>query len=216
MVAESVEADPEDLSGDEPVAEGEDAPEETELEFPTFEVEVPEELLEELSLEELELDDLEEVVEDDEEDEYLSEADARLKKELAAAKKERDYYKSLRTKDARKNWVEEAKKFFPLSGPVLGEIQADSRRSFLRQAKAAHETVLPFVKDVQDRAKEQLVAAKEKAREEAKAEAAKAWGKPTVGNEVVPDLEERTERLERARQNRDLTGAIKAMMGLKG
>lgn len=206
-----VEGEPPAPSGDasaaeEPVVQ---APEEA---FTGFtEPEVPEDLLEFLALE----DEVEDVALDDDEDDDidLDELHPRLAKELKKAQKEAAFYKERVVKASRSKWEDEAKRFFPLSEQVLPQIQADSRRSFLRQAQAAHETVLPFVKTAVAAVEAERQAAIEQARQEAREEARQQWGVPRDGppNEV-PDEAEREQRITRARQNGDLAATIKAMV----
>lgn len=202
-VAEEIEAE----VTDEAETTEEDAPL-----FPELEVQPPEELLEELAEEDEE--ELVAVVEEDEDDEYEREDDPVAKAKIAKLEKQLAHERKLRAKEKTPEWKEEARKFFPLSESVLNEIKADSRRSFLRQAKEAHDTLLPFAKRFADAATRAVEVEREKAAEAARKAAVEAWGQvpPSEPTEeaktVTPD-----DALARARQRGDLTGAIKAMMG---
>lgn len=135
-----------------------------------FNPEVPEELLDELKEDEPEEEATSEW------DGFEDDHDPELLKRLAKAEKEAAHFKSLRVKEKSKDWAAEAIKFFPLSETVVPEIKADSRRSFLKQAKEAHDTLLPFAKRFADQAQVSVAEATEAATAKAKAEAAEAWG----------------------------------------
>lgn len=183
--------------------------EDEELAFPELAVEVPQELLDELAEE----DEAPVTVEDDEDEEDEFE-DPASKAKIAKLEKQLAHEKALRAKEKRPEWAEEAKKFFPLSESVLKEIKADSRRSFLRQAKEAHDTLLPFAKRFADQATAALERERSKATEAAKSAAAEAWGQQPPSDEteeaVLPTA---NDALAKARQRGDLVGSIKAMMG---
>jgi hypothetical protein len=85
---------------------------------------------------------------------------------------------------SRGKWEDEAKKFFPLSEHALGEIKATSRRSFLKQAKARHEAILPHVQKVLADAKQFVDVEKQAAVSEGRAAAKAAFGEPLTGPDV--------------------------------
>lgn len=130
-----------------------------------------------------------------------------LKKKLAAFEKRLAWEQNKRAEQSKSKWEEEAKKYFPLSEYAFTSIKATSRRGFLREAKIAHEAVLPHVKKIQDRFNAQLEAERAKAREEAKADVQQAWGKPTVnaGGAAPPPAPP-----QRKKQNADFTDMVKA------
>lgn len=198
-----------------PVESGEPAAatpaEETGFTWPTFEPEIPEDLAEEL--------DEPDLSPTGDEDDDLSEYDPNdpLVLRLRAAEKKANYEAEQRVKSARKEWKKEAEKFFPLSAPFLDDTHATSRRAFLREAKAAHDLVLPLVNtQVIEPFKAALEAERETIRTEERAAAAAAWGKPaTDGTPVPADVTATNEAIKTAREKNDLVGAIRAMMGAK-
>src|SRR5206468_4063129 len=112
---------------------------------------LPEEIVEEL--ESPTDEEIQESLEEEEEGYYeLDESGRQLLARARAAERKAEHYEKLRIQEAKKSWTEEAQKFFPLSAHVVDGIQADSRKSFLKQAKAAHEAVVPYVKEITDRA----------------------------------------------------------------
>lgn len=206
LVADDVEA-PEGASGTE-------ASEQIEFEFPTFEAEVPRELLAEL-----EEDDTDLTVSDEELDrlsEETGEENQDVLRRLAAAEKKANHFEKLRADEAKKNWADEAKQFFPLSEPFLDEIQATSRRGYLRTAKNVHERMKPLVEEkVIKPAREAIEAEKAKAVSEVRQEAKETWGEAVVEDQpvVVPEAAQ----AERARRNRgELSDTIRSMLFPKG
>jgi hypothetical protein len=123
-----------------------------------------------------EIDDEEESWGEDERDRLAEERKARLK-----AEKELQFLRQQHVQSSRAKWEAEAERYFPLADPKA--IQAESRRAFLREAKAQHERVLPIVKRERERIMAQVEAEKQAALEAAKEEAKEAWGVPhtTVG-----------------------------------
>lgn len=187
--------------------------EETVEDTSPFEVEVPDDLLMELALEEDEEPEEEEPDEDEDPDDF-SAPDPKMAKALARAQREASFYKERVVKSSRTKWEDEAKKFFPLAESVLPQIKAESRRSFLRQAKAAHDTVLPFVRTAVERVNAEKASAIENATAEARAQAEKAWGKPTVegGPSTPAELDDQQKRLEKARRTGDFADTVKTML----
>lgn len=205
VVDDGVEA-PEGASGAETTEEA--------FEFPTFETEVPRELLAEL-----EEDDTDLTVSDEELDrlsEETGEENQDVLRRLAAAEKRASHFEKLRADEAKKNWAEEAKQFFPLSEPFLDEIQATSRRGYLRTAKNVHERMKPLVEEkVIKPAREAIEAEKAKAVSEVRQEAKETWGEAVVEDQpvVVPEAAQ----AERARRNRgELSDTIRSMLFPKG
>lgn len=207
---ESDEA-PEDapVSSEEPAAEVEETTHDAGS-F-SFGEELPDDLLAELDLDEDDLDMPSDVEEDDDDDEDF-EVDSKLKRELAKARREAEHYKQLRIKSARPKWEEEAKKYFPLSETVLSNIEADSRRAFLRKAREAHETVKPFVERHLASITQAAEAERERIREEERERAREQWGVTEVDAPQPPSEAEQQARIERARRTGDLADTIKAMV----
>lgn len=168
--AEETQSDTEDAA----VAQEEEA---QDTEFPNLDIEVPEDLLEELEVP----DEEEEVEEEDEEEEYEYEDAETLKAKNAKLARENQFLKEQKVRQGVKTWKQEALKYFPLSEYKLDEITATSRRSYLKQARAAEAAIKPTVQKLLGIAKATIDAEKEKARTEARGEVEKAWGKPTTG-----------------------------------
>ncbi|MHB8742565.1 MAG: hypothetical protein ACYC9L_05505 [Sulfuricaulis sp.] len=112
-------------------------------------------------------------------DEYEDPAVAQLKTRLAKAEARLKHEESLRVQNQSKAWREEGKRRFPFAD--VEEIQATSRRSFLKQAQAQHERVerkvSPFLAEL-EKLREQVVT---EAKTEGRETAERAWGIPQVG-----------------------------------
>lgn len=214
MFAQPVEEEPEAPSGDEEVVEppAEEVEEPAQTSVFDFEPEVPEEILSDLEEDDPPPPEEEEEPEEEEDDDFVDPAAARMKRRAIKAEREAAYFRELRAKESRGKWEAEARKFFPLSDTVIPSIQADSRRAFLRQAQNAHNTILPFVKDVAAKAETVREKAVEEARAQARAEAEEAWGKPHASSEVPAEAAEYQAGVDRARQRGDLADTIKAMV----
>jgi hypothetical protein len=196
----------EETSGSE--TEEENETEETEdAVFPKFEIELPEDLLEEL-----EEEDEFEVAAEELDDEDLEDLDPTVKKRLLEAEKKAKHFEQLRLKEGQKGWKAEAKEFFPFAAPFLDDINATSRRQFLKRAKDIHGKMAPLVEErVLKPARDAIEAEKAKARTEAREAAEIAWGKVPGSMNAPSDAVGTREKVERARGKKDLAGAIKAM-----
>ena len=167
---------------------------------PSFEYapEVPDDILAELN--EAEIDD--EVERElaarvpDENDEFAFE-DEDAARERIRLQKRVEFLEAQVVKTKATSWKDEALKYFPLSKHSLDTINANSRRAFLKQAKAEHERILPHVQSVLEEAKSFVEAEKLAARTEGKTAAAAAYGKPLSG----PDVNE----IDQAAANSNLT-----------
>jgi hypothetical protein len=195
---------------DPPEGEAAQETEEEEILFPSFDIELPEDLEEELTAPTLE--EAEQEIENQPEYEDLDEDGRRLLARALHAEREAAFYRDQRVKSDKSKWVEEAKKFMPLSQPFLDDIKADSRRAFLREAKKYHEAVLPLVKPITDQAKATIEAEKEKARAEARAEAEKAWGQLPKDDGPPTEAMITQDQLDRNRSRGDLSSTIRAMI----
>lgn len=182
------------------------------IEMPEFNIELPADLLAELQ----EFD--EESVEDDEEElaaltEQYGEDNPELLRRLRMAEKKSEHMERLRLADAKKNWQEEAEKFFPLSQPFLDEIQQTSRRGFLRTAKSIHDRMLPIVEEkVLKPARDSIAQAKADATVEAKNDAKAAWGKPVDDGSVSSEVRVTQEVVQGRRRKGELSDVIRNMI----
>lgn len=143
-------------------------------------------------------------------DEMDSEVLEERKKRIAAEKKAA-YFENLRIKSDQRRWADEARKYFPLAGSALdaGNINARSRKEFLRKAKRAHETVLPYIKEAIDQRDKTLDADRRKVREETREEMVKAWGRATTGPSGYPTrADDFQEELDSSRKKNDLARSI--------
>ena len=107
---------------------------------------------------------------------------AKLKAKYAKLEKKLQYEQQLRAKSSLKEWRAEASRRFPLAD--TNEIEASSRRAFMRKALEQHNRyaakLKPFT-DVLDGLKQQAVA---EVKQQARTEAEQAWGKPVTGVSV--------------------------------
>lgn len=186
-----------------PEGEHETTPQEA---VPSYEVEVPDELLAELDEPDFEAEADEELAEPDPEDQYEGYEDE-TKRRIAAEKRAK-WLEDRLVQQNRAKWEAEALRYFPLSEHRLKGIEANSRRAFLRQARSAHDEILPYVKPLL----EELEEAKQAAKAAGKQEAAAAWGKPTTGPGVVPvTTSQVASELEEARRSGNLAKVIGVM-----
>jgi hypothetical protein len=206
IIVASAEGDPNaDSSGSETTDETADA----ELEFPTFEVELPADIQALLAE-----DDTDLTVTDDELDE-LSEEHEDVPRDVLArmrkAEKKAEHYERLRAQENKKTWGEEAKKYFGFSEPFLDQIEATSRRGFMNTAKQIHERMKPLVEErVLKPARDAIAAEKAKATTEAKEEAKAAWGTPISENEEKDSTV--SDAFTRRRGRRDFNDTVRGML----
>jgi len=160
--------------------------------------EVPEDILAELNLAEID-DEVERELSTrvPDEDEYGVVEDEDAVRERITLQKRNQYLEAELAKTKSTSWKAEAEKYFPLAKSSLDDIQATSRRAYLRQAKAKHEEILPHVQSVLSEAKQFVEEAKAAAKAEGKTAAAAAYGKPLSG----PDVNE----IDQAAANSNLT-----------
>ncbi len=209
LLAESSDIEAEETpSGPEsPVAQEDE--QETEETVEVFDVEAPEDLLQELDMPEFE----EEPEEVEDEAEYLYDDPDALKRKLDAEKKKTAYLEGLRAQDNKRAWKAEALKFFPLAEYALDDIEAKSRRAYLREARKAHDAIKPTVSKVVENAKKMVEKAKADALTEAREQAAAAWGVPTTGPGVVPgDATQQVEKEKAIFEKRGLAGVMREMI----
>lgn len=116
------------------------------------------------------------------ENEYEDPATAKLRSDLAKAQRQLKWEHDRRVNASTAEWRKEAARRFPLAD--VDEINADSRRSFMRAAHAQHvklEQKLEPYKTALDKLRVQAVAEETGA---AREKAEKAWGKPSAGPSV--------------------------------
>jgi hypothetical protein len=133
------------------------------------------------------------------------------RKKRIAAEKKAAYYENLRVKSEQRRWASEAKQYFPLCGSALdaGQINAKSRKEFLRQAKSAHERVLPYIKEAIALRDSTLDAERAKVREETREEFIRAWGRATTGPSGYPArADDYKDELADSRRKGDLARSI--------
>lgn len=154
-------------------------------------------------------------------DEYVDPEVAALRKQLADANKKAEHERKLRVQTARKDWEAEAIRVFALGDvPLLdqaelGGIKAESRKDFLRQAKAKADSnklvfqrfnpaAIQTVEEPQDI--DALVEARARALE------AERWGNPAGGGapSASADSVAQQQRLASARRRGNLADIIKA------
>jgi hypothetical protein len=152
-----------------------------ETDFPDLDAEIPEDILEAL-----EVPDEEDEDEEEEEEEYEYEDAEELKRKLTAERKKRKFLEDQKIRQGVKAWKAEAIKYFPFSESSLDNIQATSRRSYLKAARAEHEKVKPIVQRMAKVFQDKIEEEKKKGFEQGRAEAQASWGKPTTGPGAPP------------------------------
>lgn len=132
-------------------------------------------------------------------DEYEDPEVARLRREHAKLKKRAEHLERENLKRQRKAWVADAAKAFPLA--ATDDIQATTRKQFLREAQARHNAAKPTV----EKFLQQQQAAQRKAQQE-------AWG-PAVSHGNVPSAALAQEEAVNHQVRRgSLSGAIRELM----
>lgn len=136
-----------------------------------------------------------------------------LARENAKLKKRLEWAEQQKAKAEQAKWQAEARKHFPYAN--VDSINATSRRAFLKQARAMHESnkalIAPQIEAL--RAKEAALRAEVEAK--VKAELAEAWGKPNLGggpSGAPVEAAAAADELQRARNSRNLAGIAKALM----
>lgn len=183
---------------------------EDEITFPEFNIELPADLAALLEEDDTELDvtdeEIESLVEENED------VPREMLQRMLKAEKKAAHLEKLRVNEAKKNWGEEAEKFFPFSQPFLDQIEATSKRGFLRTAKQIHDRMAPLVDEkVLKPAREAIAAEKLKTKDEAKAEVRDAWGQPIIDNEDKP-VPRVVEQQQNRRRRGELSDVIRGMI----
>lgn len=151
---------------------------ESPYEFPSFNADTAgiEELLE---TEEAEPEYTVEPEAEEEEPAWDDDETSKLRRELTKLKKQNEWERGQRITASRKQWKEEAARRFPLAD--VDDIDADSRRSFIKKASEQHARYERKVKPILDALEGFKAAAITEVKAEARAEAEHAWGKPQTG-----------------------------------
>lgn len=177
---------------------------------PNFEPEVPQDIFDELDEPDFTAEAEAEV--NDDEDLSYEDGDTEERKRRIAAEKRTAWLEGRLADQNRSKWEAEAKKYFPLSEHALKSIKADSRRAFLREARAAHDSVVPYVRPLVEQLAKATEQTKAEARLEGRQEAANAWGAPTTGPGQVPvQAGQRNDELAEARKSGNLAKIITVM-----
>lgn len=132
-------------------------------------------------------------------DEYEDPEAARLRQENVRLKKRADHLERENLKRQRGKWETEAEKVFPLA--AVSEIQATTRKDFLRKAQALHEAAKPQV--------ERFLQSKQA---EMAAEAKAAWGRPVSQGQVPNKAAAASAEIDHQTRRGSLSGTIRAMM----
>lgn len=192
------------------------------------EVELPEDIRELVEVPDFEAEAAQEVesyLEVDEEFDIENEWDPEKKeilKRLYAAEKKAQFFEEQRAKEARKTWQSEAEKYFPYAD--AGQIQATSRRGFLRAAKEQHEAKKAEIASLEQKIRpkvESQIAAELRAKIEAevraelKESAAQAWGSPTVNVTTAQQGISNDERFDKVMRSRGLAAALRDSINVK-
>lgn len=162
-------------------------------------------------------------VEVPEADEYEDDTTRQLREALAAEKRRAEHERKLRVQASKPAWIADAVEAYKfVTAEELAAIDTDSHRDFIRQAKAKAEAnrevlkrhgVAPAAAPAAQPGPEVVTQADlERIRAEARAEAAAAWGKPTVENNTTApaDSAARQTRIEKARRTGSLSKVLKA------
>lgn len=184
--------------------------EEETVEFPDFNVEIPADLK---AL--LEEDDTDLTVTDGELEALEAQHEDVPREVLArmlAAEKRADHLEKLRVTEARKNWEEEAEKVFPLAKPFLTEINATSKRGYMRTARDLHERSLPMWEAQVAKARTAQAAAKTAAEEEGKEEAKKKWGQAAESDEAPSEARVTLQATQGRRRRGEFSDTIREML----
>lgn len=175
-----------------------------------FNPELPEDLLEFLEEPDDEEDEVQVgTIETDDEEVYLDPEE--LARQNAKLKKKIEWEQKKALSASRKAWAAEAQKYAPLSRPET--ITATSRRAFLREAKAQHDQNYKLVAPIVDQYRKKEENIRVEVERQVRAELEQAWGRPTVGAAGAPSLaSQKADDLQKARNSRNLTGAVKALI----
>ena len=192
--------------------EGTDAQEATDalaLEIP----ELPEDLARDLMEAEVDLEvESQSAKEEETQEDWYQDDDEtqKLKKELAKAKKREAFLVEQNISTGTPGWRADAEKYFPLSAKSLDDIKATSKRDFLRQAKAKHESILPMYEAMKTAYVEKDKKRDEVVRAEIRAELEAAWGTPTSIPSELPDPpSDAREKIQSVRRKKSLAETIK-------
>jgi len=142
--------------------------------------------------------------EPEEEPNWDEDADTqKLRSQYKKLEKKLEWERQQRIKASRKQWEAEAARRFPLSDP--SDIDADSRRAFMRKAYEQHTRVEKKVKPMLETLEKFRTEIVDEAKAEGRAAAAAAFGSPTTGPPVSAVLQaEHEARVETKRPTGNL------------
>lgn len=218
--------------GEQPEQEAVETPE-AEQEDPFAEAELPEDIRELVEVPDFEAEAAQEVEsylvqeaqEVDEEYDIENEWDPQKKEilqRLYAAEKKAQFFEQQRAAEAKKTWTAEAEKYFPYAD--TSQIQATSRRGFLRAAKEQHEAKKAEIASVEERIRPKVEAQikadlraqiEAEVRAELKEQAAQAWGSPTVNVTTAQQGISNDERFDKVMRSRGLAAALRDSINVK-
>ena len=213
---ESVEAEETPIAQPEAVAEAEAQHETVEAPEVDLEPEIPQDIMDLLEEPDFEAEAEAEVVAEaagqSDDEQYTEFDDPQLqaeRKARIAAEKKAAHYEKMRVRENIGKWKAEAERYFPHSKPFIDKIEANSRRAFLKQASAYHETIKAHVGTVAPKSSDEE---REKLKAEIRAELEASWGKPMVGpgSSVPAEAAERQRAYEEAKAKGDRQGMIRA------
>lgn len=196
---------PEGESGSEGANEG--------VEFPSFDVEIPADIAALLEEDDTDLSVTEEELDALSEETGNEEVPREILARLRAAEKRSEHLEKLRVNESRKNWSEEAERIFPLAAPFLTEINATSRRGFLRTARDLHVRMVPLVEDkVLKPAREAIETERQKAALEGKETARAAWGQAPTSDEAPSEARVTLEATRARRRRGEFSDTVREML----
>lgn len=179
-------------------------------ELPSLEADLSgiEDLLDEPPEDEVEFE--EEPPGEEPEGEYDYQDPDKLQARLKKLEKQNKWLEEQRVKQGQKNWKAEAAKRFPLAD--VDEINATSRRAFLKAAATQHQRYQKKLSPILSQIEALKGAAIETIREEERGRAENAWGRPTAGpQQPLVEAAEGTVRQQNA-LDRGRYGSVQEMV----
>lgn len=145
-------------------------------------------------------------------DEYVDPQVLKLRRELEKERKRTEHERKLRVQTARKDWEAEAARVFALGtvplldNAELAGIKAESKREFMRQAKALADRNKAVAQRFQPTAPAPVVVPRE--------QTAEAWGEPPAATSTAASADSvaQQQRLARARRSGNLSAIFKAQL----
>lgn len=152
--------------------------------------------------------------------EYDDDNTRALKLRLIAERKRSEYHARQHLASSRRAWEADVKaqpwgRFLPED---LSTITATSHRDFNRRAKQIAKTNYEVLRPHFERLAQEQARLREQTTAEVRQEAARAWGKPTVGGTHVPAAVDQPvggDRLDQAIRSRSMVNVVKEMIDAK-